>query len=301
MNTLFVLTGPTGVGKTDLSLTIAQKLNSPIINADSRQIYRQLPIGTAAPTPQQQAMVKHYFVGTLNLEEYYSAAEYEQDVILLLPTLFTQSPNILLTGGSMMYIDAVCNGIDDIPTIDDTTRRTLKQQYETGGLDFLREKLKDLDPIYYGKVDLNNPRRIIHALEICHMTGRPYSSFLTSQTKPRPFRIVRIGLNRPREELFGRINQRVLQMIDMGFENEARKVYSLRSLNSLNTVGYKEMFKFFDGEWDFDTAIQKMQRNTRIYAKKQLTWYKKDPEMTWFNPDDTQAILSFVDLRRSKP
>ena len=301
MNTLFVLTGPTGVGKTDLSLTIAQKLNSPIINADSRQIYRQLPIGTAAPTPQQQAMVKHYFVGTLNLEEYYSAAEYEQDVILLLPTLFTQSPNILLTGGSMMYIDAVCNGIDDIPTIDDTTRRTLKQQYETGGLDFLREKLKDLDPIYYGKVDLNNPRRIIHALEICHMTGRPYSSFLTSQTKPRPFRIVRIGLNRPREELFGRINQRVLQMIDLGFENEARKVYSLRSLNSLNTVGYKEMFKFFDGEWDFDTAIQKMQRNTRIYAKKQLTWYKKDPEMTWFNPDDTQAILSFVDLRRSKP
>ncbi len=246
-------------------------------------------------------MVKHYFVGTLNLEEYYSAAEYEQDVIHLLPTLFTQSPNILLTGGSMMYIDAVCNGIDDIPTIDDTTRRTLKQQYENGGLDFLREKLKDLDPIYYGKVDLNNPRRIIHALEICHMTGRPYSSFLTSQTKPRPFRIVRIGLNRPREELFGRINQRVLQMIDMGFENEARKVYPLRSLNSLNTVGYKEMFKFFDGEWDFDTAIQKMQRNTRIYAKKQLTWYKKDPEMTWFNPDDTQAILSFVDLRRSKP
>ncbi len=301
MNTLFVLTGPTGVGKTDLSLTIAQKLNSPIINADSRQIYRHLPIGTAAPTPQQQAMVKHYFVGTLNLEEYYSAAEYEQDVIHLLPTLFTQSPNILLTGGSMMYIDAVCNGIDDIPTIDDTTRRTLKQQYENGGLDFLREKLKDLDPIYYGKVDLNNPRRIIHALEICHMTGRPYSSFLTSQTKPRPFRIVRIGLNRPREELFGRINQRVLQMIDMGFENEARKVYPLRSLNSLNTVGYKEMFKFFDGEWDFDTAIQKMQRNTRIYAKKQLTWYKKDPEMTWFNPDDTQAILSFVDLRRSKP
>lgn len=301
MNTLFVLTGPTGVGKTDLSLTIAQKLNSPIINADSRQIYRQLPIGTAAPTPQQQAMVKHYFVGTLNLEEYYSAAEYEQDVIHLLPTLFTQSPNILLTGGSMMYIDAVCNGIDDIPTIDDTTRRTIKQQYENGGLDFLREKLKDLDPIYYGKVDLNNPRRIIHALEICHMTGRPYSSFLTSQTKPRPFRIVRIGLNRPREELFGRINQRVLQMIDMGFENEARKVYPLRSLNSLNTVGYKEMFKFFDGEWDFDTAIQKMQRNTRIYAKKQLTWYKKDPEMTWFNPDDTQAILSFVDLRRSKP
>ncbi len=301
MNTLFVLTGPTGVGKTDLSLTIAQKLNSPIINADSRQIYRQLPIGTAAPTPRQQAMVKHYFVGTLNIKDYYSAAEYEQDVIRLLPTLFAQSSNILLTGGSMMYIDAVCNGIDDIPTIDDTTRSTLKRQYENGGLDYLREELKVLDPVYYGKVDLNNPRRVIHALEICHMTGRPYSSFLTSQPKPRPFRIVMIGLNRPREELFGRINQRVLQMIDMGFENEARKVYPLRSLNSLNTVGYKEMFKFFDGEWDFDTAIQKIQRNTRIYAKKQLTWYKKDPGMTWFNPDDTQAILSFVDLQRSKP
>ncbi len=295
MNTLFVLTGPTGVGKTELSLSIAQKFNSPIINADSRQIYRQLPIGTAAPTSLQQALVKHYFVGTLNLEEYYSAAEYEQDVMSLLPILFTQSPNILLTGGSMMYIDAVCNGIDDIPTVDAITRLTLKQRYEAEGLEQLCEELKALDPTHYNKVDLNNPRRVIHALEICHMTGRPYSSFLTSQTKSRPFRIIKIGLNRPREELFARINQRVLDMMDLGLEEEARTVYPLRHLNSLNTVGYKEMFRFFDGEWDLETAIQKIQRNTRVYAKKQLTWFKKDPEMTWFNPDDVQAILAYID------
>jgi tRNA dimethylallyltransferase len=294
MNTLFVLTGPTGVGKTDLSLAIAQRLNSPIINADSRQIYRQLPIGTAAPTPQQQALVKHYFVGTLDLDQYYSAAEYEQDVISLLPGLFAQTPNLLLTGGSMMYIDAVCNGIDDIPTVDAETRRVLKQRYESEGLEPLRNELKALDPEHYERVDLNNPRRVIHALEICRMTGLSYSSFLTRQTKQRPFRIVKIGLNRPREELFARINQRVLDMIDMGLQEEARTVYPLRHLNSLNTVGYKEMFKFFDGYWDLDTAAQKMQRNTRVYAKKQLTWFKKDPAVTWFNPSDEPAVLDFV-------
>ncbi len=294
MNTLFVLTGPTGVGKTDLSLAIAQRLNSPIINADSRQIYRQLPIGTAAPTPQQQALVKHYFVGTLDLDQYYSAAEYERNVISLLPSLFAQTPNLLLTGGSMMYIDAVCNGIDDIPTVDAETRRVLKQRYESEGLEPLRNELKVLDPEHYERVDLNNPRRVIHALEICRMTGLPYSSFLTRQAKQRPFRIVKIGLNRPREELFARINQRVLDMMNMGLQEEARTVYPLRHLNSLNTVGYKEMFKFFDGEWDLDTAIQKMQRNTRVYAKKQLTWFKKDPAVTWFNPSDESAILDFV-------
>ena len=294
MNTLFVLTGPTGVGKTELALSIAKMLGSPIVNADSRQLYRQLPIGTAAPTPQQQALVKHYFVGTLNLEDYYSAAEYEQDVLKLLPNLFASSDNILLTGGSMLYIDAVCKGIDDMPTVDNTTRSMLKHRYETVGLEVLCEELRQLDPKHYNKVDLRNPKRVIHALEICHMTGRPYSSFLTKQAKPRPFNIVKIGLDRAREELFARINQRVIQMLEQGLEDEAYRVYPFRRLNSLNTVGYKEMFKYFDGEWSLATAIEKIQRNTRIYAKKQLTWYKKDHDMNWFNPDDTQSILSFI-------
>ena len=295
MNTLFVLTGPTGVGKTELALTIAQKLDSPIINADSRQLYRQLPIGTAAPTAEQQALVRHYFVGTLNLEDYYSAAEYESEVIRLLPSLFEKSHNILLTGGSMLYIDAVCKGIDDIPTVDPDTRNLMKQRYEAEGLESLCNELQRLDPKHYDNVDLKNHKRVIHALEICHMTGRPYSDFLSNQAKQRPFRIVMIGLNRPREELFARINQRTLQMMDLGFEQEARHVYPMRHLNSLNTVGYKELFTYFDGEWSLDDAITKIQRNTRVYAKKQLTWYKKNPDVNWFNPDDQDAILSFVD------
>ncbi|MBR6714635.1 MAG: tRNA (adenosine(37)-N6)-dimethylallyltransferase MiaA [Bacteroidaceae bacterium] len=295
MNTLFVLLGPTAVGKTELSLKIAGALGSPIINADSRQLYRDIPIGTAAPTAEQMQRVRHYFVGSLDLEEYYSAAVYEQQVIELLPTLFRETPRVLLSGGSMLYIDAVCRGIDDIPTVNEETRTLIHQRLADEGLERLCNELRLLDPEYYRKADLRNTQRIVHALEICYQTGRPYSSFLSQQSKQRPFRIVKIGLLRPREELFSRINQRTLQMMDLGFEQEACRVYPLRHLNSLNTVGYKEMFRYISGEWSLPQAIEKIQRNTRVYAKKQMTWFQRDPDINWFSPDEEEKILDFVE------
>lgn len=294
MNTLFVLLGPTAVGKTELSLKIAEALGSPILNADSRQLYRDIPIGTAAPTAEQMQRVRHYFVGTLGLEEYYSAAAYEQQVMELLPTLFGETPGVLLSGGSMLYIDAVCRGIDDIPTVEEETRTLLRQRLAEEGLGRLCAELRLLDPEYYRKADLHNTQRIVHALEICYQTGRPYSSFLSQQTKQRPFRIIKIGLQRPREELFSRINQRALKMLENGFEQEARCVYPLRHLNSLNTVGYKEMFRYISGEWSLPQAIEKIQRNTRVYAKKQMTWFQRDADINWFRPDEEKEILDFV-------
>lgn len=298
-NTLFILTGPTGVGKTQLALSIAEALGSPVINADSRQLYRQIPIGTATPTPEQLSRTRHYFVGTLNLDQYYSAAQYESDVLQLLPGLFATHHNLLLTGGSMLYIDAVCNGIDDIPTVDPDTRDLLRQRLHNDGLDALCNELRLLDPDHYNRVDLRNSRRVVHALEICYMTGRPYSSFLNHKPKQRPFNIVKIALNLPRPQLFDRINRRVEQMIADGLEPEAHSVYHLRHLNSLNTVGYKEMFDYFDGITDLPTAIQKIQRNTRVYAKKQLTWYKKQPDIAWFTPADTNRIFDYIDSHKS--
>ena len=294
MNTLFVLLGPTAVGKTELSLKIAEALGSPILNADSRQLYRDIPIGTAAPPAEQMQRVRHYFVGTLGLEEYYSAAAYEQQVMELLPTLFGETPGVLLSGGSMLYIDAVCRGIDDIPTVEEETRTLLRQRLAEEGLGRLCAELRLLDPEYYRKADLHNTQRIVHALEICYQTGRPYSSFLSQQTKQRPFRIIKIGLQRPREELFSRINQRALKMLENGFELEARRVYPLRHLNSLNTVGYKEMFRYISGEWSLPQAIEKIQRNTRVYAKKQMTWFQRDADINWFRPDEEKEILDFV-------
>jgi len=294
LNTLFVLLGPTAVGKTELSLKIAEALGSPILNADSRQLYRDIPIGTAAPTAEQMQRVRHYFVGTLGLEEYYSAAAYEQQVMELLPTLFGETPGVLLSGGSMLYIDAVCRGIDDIPTVEEETRTLLRQRLAEEGLGRLCAELRLLDPEYYRKADLHNTQRIVHALEICYQTGRPYSSFLSQQTKQRPFRIIKIGLQRPREELFSRINQRALKMLENGFEQEARRVYPLRHLNSLNTVGYKEMFRYISGEWSLPQAIEKIQRNTRVYAKKQMTWFQRDADINWFRPDEEKEILDFV-------
>lgn len=294
MNTLFVLLGPTAVGKTELSLKIAEALGSPILNADSRQLYRDIPIGTAAPTAKQMQRVRHYFVGTLGLEEYYSAAAYEQQVMELLPTLFGETPGVLLSGGSMLYIDAVCRGIDDIPTVEEETRTLLRQRLAEEGLGRLCAELRLLDPEYYRKADLHNTQRIVHALEICYQTGRPYSSFLSQQTKQRPFRIIKIGLQRPREELFSRINQRTLKMLENDFEQEARRVYPLRHLNSLNTVGYKEMFRYISGEWSLPQAIEKIQRNTRVYAKKQMTWFQRDADINWFRPDEEKEILDFV-------
>ena len=291
MKTLIVITGPTAVGKTDLCLELATHLGIPIINADSRQIYRELKIGTAAPTEEQLRQVRHYFVGTLGLNDYYSASIYEQEVMQLLGTLFQTSDYALLSGGSMMYIDAVCNGIDDIPTVDDHTRETLKRRLEEEGLESLCEQLRQLDPEHYEQVDRKNPRRVVHALEICLMTGRTYTSFRKNERKERPFRIIKIGLTRERDIIYDRINSRVDQMMERGFLDEARSVYAQRHLNALNTVGYKELFAYLDGVWPLDEAVERIKGNTRRYARKQLTWYKKDPLITWFSPDDKQHIF----------
>lgn len=298
MNTLVVLLGPTGVGKTELALRMAEHLQSPIINADSRQIFTEIPVGTAAPTKEQQERVRHHFVGTLHLTDYYSAAKYEEDVLQLLSSLFNRQRVALLSGGSMMYIDAVCHGIDDIPTVDETTRLLMKRKLETEGLDTLAEELKALDPEHYRTVDLRNPRRVIHALEICHMTGKTYTSFRKKTRKTRPFNIIKIGLNRPREEMYERINNRVLNMMKQGMVEEARAVYPHRGLNSLNTVGYKELFAHFDGDISLEDAILKIQSNTRRYMRKQLTWFKRDNEIKWFTPANVEEIINYIDERR---
>lgn len=294
MNTLIVLLGPTGVGKTELCLRLADSFSIPIINADSRQIFREIPIGTAAPTKSQQERVRHYFVGTHALEDYYSASIYEQEVLQLLEDLFKQSSVALIAGGSMMYIDAVCKGIDDIPTVDDVTRSLMKKRLETEGLEVLLNELKELDPEHYAIVDHHNPRRVVHALEICHMTGRTYTSYRTNSQKQRPFNILKIGLNRPREELYERINQRVLQMMEQGLLEEAHSVYPLRGLNSLNTVGYKELFNYFDGKIPLEEAIRQIQSNTRRYMRKQLTWFKRDESIRWFHPDNIEEIINYI-------
>lgn len=296
MNTLLVITGPTAVGKTDLCLEIAESRGIPVINADSRQIYRDMPIGTAAPTAEQMQRVKHYLVGTLALDEYYNASMYEQDVMTLLSQMFEGKDNALamMTGGSMMYIDAVCNGIDDIPTIRDDIRQFYKDRLATEGLDPLLAELKTLDPEYYDIVDKCNPRRVVHGLEICRQTGTTYTSFRIRERKQRPFRIVKIALNRPRDILYKRINSRVDMMIAEGLEEEARRLYPLRHLNALNTVGYKEMFKYIDGEWTLDEAVERIKGNTRRYARKQQTWYKKDDDIVWFDAAEREHILNFI-------
>ena len=298
MKKLIVILGPTGVGKTEVCLRLAESLHLPIINADSRQIFAEIPIGTAAPTTEQMARVPHFFVGTHHIGDYYSASMYEQDVLQLLDSISpsnASSPYLaILSGGSMMYIDAVCNGIDDIPTVDDNTRNLMKQRLAEEGLPALVDELHNLDPEHWEIVDRNNPRRVVHALEICHMTGKTYTSFRKNEKKERPFQVIKIGLNRPREELYERINRRVLQMIDSGLEEEARRVYHLRETNALNTVGYKEMFEYFDGKITLDEAIYKIQSNTRRYCRKQLTWFKKDATIKWFSPNDESLILQTI-------
>jgi tRNA dimethylallyltransferase len=275
-------------------MDIAKHFGIPIINADSRQIYRELKIGTARPTDEQIQAVKHYFVGTLGLDDYYSASLFEQQVLQLLDQLFQTSDYALLTGGSMMYIDAVCDGIDDIPTIDEETRRLMKQRLADEGLEALCEELRRLDPEYYEIVDRQNPRRVVHALEICTMTGKTYTSFRRRERRQRPFRIVKIALNRPREELYERINRRVDQMMSDGLLDEARALYPKKELNALNTVGYKELFDYLDGRWPLEEAVERIKGNTRRYARKQLTWYKKDEQIRWFHPDDKQSIIDYI-------
>lgn len=297
MKSLIVLLGPTGVGKTELSLRIAEHFNTSIISSDSRQLYKELPIGTAAPTKEQLRRVKHYMVGILSLTDYYSASNFEEDVITLLDQLYQTTPTVVMSGGSMMYIDAVCRGIDDIPTVTPEIRDALYRQFEEEGLAPILEELQQKDPVHFEEVDRNNHKRVIHAVEICRMTGKPYSSFRTNRKKERPFQIIKVGLRRDREELYERINQRVDQMMEEGLLEEARSVYPFREYNSLNTVGYKELFHYLDGTWSLPFAVEKIKRNSRVYARKQMTWFKRDPEITWFHPDDLDPILAFLDER----
>ena len=293
MKNLIVITGPTGVGKTKLCLDIAKHYSCEIINCDSRQIFKEIPIGTAAPTVAQQQLVRHYFVGTLDLDDYFSASMYEEQVCKLIEE--SKSKNFILSGGSMMYIDAVCNGIDQLPTVRDDIRELMKKRLECEGLEVLVKELQELDPEHWEVVDKKNPRRILHALEICHQTSLPYSSFLKKEKNKRPFKVIKIGLIRPREELYERINDRVLAMIEEGMVAEAQKVYPMRHYNSLNTVGYKELFEYIDGNISLDEAITKIQSNTRKYMRKQVTWFKRDQDIKWFNPSETKEIIKYID------
>jgi tRNA dimethylallyltransferase len=291
--TLLVLAGPTAVGKTDLSIQIARHFDCPIISSDSRQIYKELKIGTAAPSDEQLSLTKHYFIGHKSIHDYYSAWEFEQDTLTLLDELFNEKDYVLMTGGSMMYIDAVCNGIDEIPTISDKVRTEVWNEFSTLGATHMQERLKTLDPVFYEQVDLNNTKRIIHAIEICLEAGQSYSSLRTETVKERPFNIIKACLNRDREELFERISQRVDLMIKEGLIEEAKRYYHLRHLNSLNTVGYKEIFQYLSGEIDLEEAIRLIKRNTRRYAKKQLSWFRLRNQYTWFHPDERDDILKF--------
>ena len=302
MNTLVVITGPTAVGKTDLCLDIAESYGIPIINADSRQIYSDMHIGTASPTEEQLRRVKHYFVGNLHLGDYYNASMFEQDVLHVLEKEFDgRNDHIaLMTGGSMMYIDAVCNGIDDIPTITDDVRQCMKQRLESEGLERLCEELRLMDPEYYAIVDRHNTRRVVHALEICHQTGNTFTSYRVRERKHRPFAIVKIALNREREVLYERINRRVDSMMAAGLEDEARRLLPYRHENALNTVGYKELFAYFDGIWPLDEAVERIKGNTRRYARKQLTWFKRDPAVRWFDTDDNKEIMTYISQEWSK-
>lgn len=305
-----MITGPTGVGKTELCIDIATRLGIPIINADSRQIYRDMPIGTAAPTNEQLSRVKHYFVGSLSLDNYYNASMYEQDVLKLLEELYADDSRsaatndgkhlALLTGGSMMYIDSVCNGIDEIPTVREDIRQEMKRRLAEEGLEVLLKELKQLDPEYYDIVDKNNYRRVVHGLEICVQTGNTYTSYRKRERKPRPFDVIKIMLNRPREELYERINRRVDQMMEVGFLEEAERLYPKREINALNTVGYKELFDYISGRWSLNEAVERIKGNTRRYARKQLTWYKRDEQMTWFCPDDKDKILDYISQQYGK-
>lgn len=310
MNSLIVITGPTGVGKTELCLNIAEHYGIDIINADSRQIYAEIPIGTAAPTAEQMQRVRHYFVGTHHIGDYYSASMYEQEVLDLIAEKEQEAGNnpiAVLTGGSMMYIDAVCNGIDDIPTIKDEIRNKMKQRLETEGLDALVDELRELDPQHWETVDRSNPRRVVHALEICHQTGRTYTSFRIGKKKERPFNIIKIGLTRDKvlkvkrgqvimdhTELYDRINARVVSMMEQGLMEEAKSVLPYRNEKALNTIGYKEMFRYFDNEITLEEAVRQIQSNSREYARKQLTWYKKDESMTWFHPNQEKEITDYI-------
>lgn len=297
-----MILGPTGVGKTALSLSIAEYFHTQIISADSRQMYADIPIGTATPSTEELERVRHHFVGTLKIDDYYSAARFEKEALELLERLFSSNETVIMTGGSMMYIDALCKGIDNIPTVTPEIRKEIVECYQQNGLEYLVDELERLDREYFLIVDKKNPKRVMHALEICRMTGQTYTSFRIRTVKERPFRIIKIGLIRPRQELYERINKRVDYMIENGLVEEARMVNSHKGLNSLNTVGYKELFQYFDGcvtkdgeSWTLDYAIDRIKRSTRIYSRKQITWFKRDTEIKWFHPDKKEDIMEYID------
>lgn len=304
MKSLIVILGPTGVGKTDICLNLADLFHTPVIGADSRQMYADIPVCTAAPTREQMERVRHYFVGNLKIDDYYSAAKYEEQASSLITTLFGSHDVLLASGGSMMYIDSLCYGIDDIPTVTPEIRQELTARLKTDGLDSLTAELKLLDPEYYRQADLKNPKRVLHALEICYMTGHPYSNLRTGNRLTRPYNIIRIGLNRDREELYDRINRRVGTMVENGLLEEAERMHPFKGLNSLNTVGMKELFSWMDGDptpdgkpQTLEFALDNIRRNSRVYSRKQMTWFKRDRNTVWFHPDDSKSIIEYINSR----
>jgi tRNA dimethylallyltransferase len=292
--TLVVIVGPTGIGKTDLGVFLAQKLGTEIISADSRQFYKELKIGTAVPSDEELAAAKHHFIGHLSIHDYYNASTFEFEVIDLLNINFQQFATMIMVGGSGMYVDAVCRGIDDLPETDQEIRAKLEKKYQEEGIESLRFELKKLDPEYYDVVDLRNPKRILKGLEICMMTGKTYTSFRRSIKKERDFDIVKIGLTMDREKLYERIEKRVDLMVEQGLIGEAKDFYPFKHLNALNTVGYKELFAHFDGEYDLDKAIELIKRNSRRYAKRQLSWFNRDAEINWFDREERDEIWKFI-------
>lgn len=294
MKTLIVIVGPTGVGKTELCLKVAEAFGTVIVNADSRQIFKEIPVGTAAPTIAERRKIRHYFVGNLHIDQYYNASMFENDVIALLDTLFKEKDYVIMSGGSMMYVDAVCNGIDDIPTVDTATRSKVMREYEEKGLDYICGRLEELDPEYYSIVDKRNPKRVIHAVEICLSTGRTYTSFRVNAKKDRPFNIIKVGLTLDREQLYERIDGRVDRMVADGLIQEAEKMYPYRNLNSLNTVGYKELFDYFDGKCTLEEAVFRIKCDTHKYCRKQLTWFKRDKDIHWFSPNNVEEIINYI-------
>lgn len=294
MKTLIVIVGPTGVGKTELCLKVAEAFGTVIVNADSRQIFKEIPVGTAAPTIAERRRIRHFFVGNLHIDQYYNASMFENDVIALLDTLFKEKDYVIMSGGSMMYVDAVCNGIDDIPTVDTATRSKVMREYEEKGLDYICGRLEELDPEYYSIVDKRNPKRVIHAVEICISTGRTYTSFRVNAKKDRPFNIIKVGLTLDREQLYERIDGRVDRMVADGLIQEAEKMYPYRNLNSLNTVGYKELFDYFDGKCTLEEAVFRIKCDTHKYCRKQLTWFKRDKDIHWFSPNNVEEIINYI-------
>lgn len=294
-NTLIVILGPTGVGKSDISLELAKHFSTDILSADSRQLFRELSIGTAVPPKEDLQSVKHHFIQTRSIHDYYNVSEYETEAIERINTLFQTKNPLILTGGSMLYIDTICKGIDDIPTVSPEIRNEVILWYQENGLEALQQRLSSLDPEYYHIADLNNAKRLLHAVEVCQMTGKTFTSFRKNTVRTRPFRILKVGINQQREILYDRINQRVDKMMEAGLLEEARSVYPYKDLNSLNTVGYKELFSYFDGHCSLEEAVDLIKRNSRKYARKQLTWFRKDTEITWFEPHQLKEIIAFID------